>query len=292
MPQQAGSRRGGGHQLQGACFCVPPPLTFVLEDVLRVGQHAGEGATQKQPEACGPHEQEDDIVGENKQEQECHHHAHLSQQRQMQLEGAQGILEEGIDQPGRSICTGPRRMVWPMRHPVVSLIPAPFLIQDLHREVSPTATTPSHPQHWGNAGNRFCWPPESSMNPGYQHSPSCWWRWANAPLLCEMSFSFPDTRVPGSRVRKALSRQDGWWTLGPQPLGMQHKHPGGSIAVETSSVPPRFLLNPTAGANNWVAQTACSEILVAQPGLCPTGRVLLKSPSFYALSKCFYVNVE
>lgn len=62
--------------------------------------------------------------------------------------------------------------------------------------------------------------------------------------------------------------------------------------METSSVPPRFLLNPTARANNWVAQTACSEILVAQPGLCPTGRVLLKSPGFYALSKCLYVNVE
>lgn len=89
IPQQTGSRRGGGHQLQRTCFCVPLPLTFVLKDVLGVGQHTGEGATQKQPQACGPHEQEDDIVGKNKQQQECHHHSHLSQQRQRQFrEGA------------------------------------------------------------------------------------------------------------------------------------------------------------------------------------------------------------
>lgn len=61
-------------------------LTFILEDVLSVGQHTGEGATQKQPQACGPHKQEDDIVGEDKQHQECHHHSHLSQQRQRQLD--------------------------------------------------------------------------------------------------------------------------------------------------------------------------------------------------------------
>lgn len=108
IPQQAGSRRGGGHQLQRACFFVPLLLTFVLEDVLSVGQHTGEGATQKQPQACGPHEQEDDIVGENKQQQECHHHSHLSQQRQRQFrEGTRlGTLEKG-----RRILAGPRRMV-------------------------------------------------------------------------------------------------------------------------------------------------------------------------------------
>lgn len=67
-----------------------PTLTFILEDVLGVGQHTGEGATEKQPQACGPHKQEDDIVGEDKQHQEGHHHSHLPQQRQRQLEKAQG----------------------------------------------------------------------------------------------------------------------------------------------------------------------------------------------------------
>lgn len=62
-----------------------------------------------------------------------------------------------------------------------------------------------------------------------------------------------------------MSQQDGWWILGPHPLGIQHKHPGGSVVVATSLVPPGFLLNPMAGAHKWIAQIACSDIFVAQP---------------------------
>lgn len=58
-----------------------PTLTSVLEDVLRVGEHAWEGAAEEQAQIRCPHEQEDDVVGENKQHEECHHHAYLLQQR-------------------------------------------------------------------------------------------------------------------------------------------------------------------------------------------------------------------
>lgn len=63
------------------CGCT----AFVLQRVLGVGQHAGEGAAEKQAQACRPHEQEDDVVGENKQHQERHHHADLSRQRWRRL---------------------------------------------------------------------------------------------------------------------------------------------------------------------------------------------------------------
>lgn len=96
-PRNPGCRKGGGPNPR----C--PPLTFVLEDVLGVGQHAGEGATQEQAQTCCPREQEDDVVGENKQEQECHHHAHLLQQRWKPLETGQSwaSTEEGGKQECR-----------------------------------------------------------------------------------------------------------------------------------------------------------------------------------------------
>lgn len=53
----------------------------VLQRVLGVGQHAGEGAAEGQTQAGRPHEQEDHVMGENKKHQERHHHADLSQQR-------------------------------------------------------------------------------------------------------------------------------------------------------------------------------------------------------------------
>lgn len=62
-------------------LCSQPTLTFVLEDVLGVGEHAREGAAEEQAQTRCPHEQEDDVVGENKQHEECHHHAYLLQQR-------------------------------------------------------------------------------------------------------------------------------------------------------------------------------------------------------------------
>lgn len=98
------STRGRKHAL-----VFPLTLTFILEDVLGVGQHTGEGATEKQPQACGPHKQEDDIVGEDKQHQEGHHHSHLSRQRQRQLERAQGSghLRERDAHSGRGILAGP-----------------------------------------------------------------------------------------------------------------------------------------------------------------------------------------
>lgn len=45
-------------------------LTFVLQDVLGVGQHAGEGAAEEQPQGCCPHEQENHAGGENQEQQE------------------------------------------------------------------------------------------------------------------------------------------------------------------------------------------------------------------------------
>lgn len=56
-------------------------LTSVLQHVLGVSQHAGEGAAEGQTQAGRPHEQEDHVMGENKKHQERHHHADLSQQR-------------------------------------------------------------------------------------------------------------------------------------------------------------------------------------------------------------------
>lgn len=92
-------------------------LTFILEDVLSVGQHTGEGATQKQPQACGPHKQEDDIVGEDKQHQECHHHSHLSQQRQRQLDAGASQRKGKNTRAGASLLApgeqcGPCATMW------------------------------------------------------------------------------------------------------------------------------------------------------------------------------------
>ena len=62
----------------GTLFALRPSTpTFVLQNVLSVGQHAGEGATEEQAQAGCPHEQEDDVVGENEKHEERHHHAHL-----------------------------------------------------------------------------------------------------------------------------------------------------------------------------------------------------------------------
>lgn len=45
-------------------------LTFVLQDVLGVGQHAGEGAAEEQPQGCRAHKQENHAGGENQEQQE------------------------------------------------------------------------------------------------------------------------------------------------------------------------------------------------------------------------------
>lgn len=47
----------------------------VLQDVLRVGQHAGEGAAEEEAQAGGAREQEDGVVGESEKQQVCHHRA-------------------------------------------------------------------------------------------------------------------------------------------------------------------------------------------------------------------------
>lgn len=54
-------------------------LTSVLQNVLRVGQHAGEGAAEEQAQAGCAREQEDDVVGEGEKHQVCHQRANLSQ---------------------------------------------------------------------------------------------------------------------------------------------------------------------------------------------------------------------
>lgn len=172
IPQQAGSRR--------TCFCVPPPLTFVLEDVLSVGQHTGEGATQKQPQACGPHEQEDDIVGENQQQQECHHHSHLSQRRQRQFrEGTRlGTLEKGR-----------RSHRWPQENGVAHAPPCGLtgtcnIASAGSRKDCNLGhhAFPPHLQRTVNTGTKHCWSPGyESMNLGHQYS----------PLFYEASFLVP-----------------------------------------------------------------------------------------------------
>lgn len=45
-------------------------LTFVLQDVLSVGKHAGESAAEKQTQRCCSHKQEDNTVGENQEQEE------------------------------------------------------------------------------------------------------------------------------------------------------------------------------------------------------------------------------
>lgn len=57
---------------------VPKPLlTFVLQDVLGVGEHAGERAAEKQPQRCRPHKQEDNAVGENQEQEEGYQDSNL-----------------------------------------------------------------------------------------------------------------------------------------------------------------------------------------------------------------------
>lgn len=75
----AGSQR---EPLFAVILCT---LTFVLQDVLSVGQHAGEGATEEQAQTGCPHKQEDHVVGEDKEHQERHQHADLSEQRWRRL---------------------------------------------------------------------------------------------------------------------------------------------------------------------------------------------------------------
>lgn len=78
--QEPRRRRGGrgaapGQRELALRTCT---LTLVLQDVLRVRQHAGEGATEEQAQAGGAREQEDDVVGESEKHQVCHHRADLS----------------------------------------------------------------------------------------------------------------------------------------------------------------------------------------------------------------------
>lgn len=100
---------GGG---SAPWFLALHPLTFVLQNVLSVGQHAGKGATEEQAQAGCPHEQEDDVVGENEKHQERHHHANLSQPRWRRLEmgeklGGHGERKNQSPDFGK-FCYGPR----------------------------------------------------------------------------------------------------------------------------------------------------------------------------------------
>lgn len=52
-------------------------LTSVLQDVLGVGEHAGEGAAEEQPQRCRPHKQEDNTVGENQEQEEGYQDSNL-----------------------------------------------------------------------------------------------------------------------------------------------------------------------------------------------------------------------
>lgn len=85
-----------------------------------------------------------------------------------------------------------------------------------------------------------------------------------------------------------MSQQDGWWTLGPHPLGIQHKHPGGPMVVATSLVPPRFLLNAMAGPEKWIAQISLwlSQVSALQ------AEFHENNPVSMLFKNGFYVSVE
>lgn len=100
-----------------ACFQSLPgvlrsPLTFVLQDVLCVGKHAGESATEKQTQRCCPHKQEDNAGGENQEQEEGYQDSNL-QATSTESAGGQmlnynkvSIMEAAVSIINKSYSTG------------------------------------------------------------------------------------------------------------------------------------------------------------------------------------------
>lgn len=129
-PESGGQRSGwktterqgvGGGSGTPTFVLRPGTPTFVLQNVLGVGQHAGEGATEEQAQAGRPHEQEDDVVGENEKHEERRHHADLKQRRRRRSEtgkswpGGSGLgklLSDPRPHPGRAALCDQGAALW------------------------------------------------------------------------------------------------------------------------------------------------------------------------------------